>query len=87
MVLRSVTNETLVIGEGDIRGCCSVTLVVGDDFNSIILPHADAAIMTKVSDHYMHPGDEDTYEYVVPRSIPMAFDEDIIDWEMSISCC
>ena len=51
LVLRSVTDETLIVGEGDIGGCCSVTLVVGDDFNSVILPYTDTAVTMKVSDH------------------------------------
>lgn len=32
LVLRGVSDETLRVGKGDIRGCCSVSLVVGDDF-------------------------------------------------------
>ena len=41
LVLRSVTNKTLTVGEGDIGGCCSVTLVVGNNFDSVVLPDTD----------------------------------------------
>ncbi|GIX63597.1 NAD-specific glutamate dehydrogenase [Babesia caballi] len=37
LVLGSVTNETLGVGEGDIRGGRPVTLVVGDDLNIVVL--------------------------------------------------
>ena len=43
LVLGSVTDETLIFEEGDIRGRGAVTLVVGDDLNSIVLPDTDAA--------------------------------------------
>lgn len=32
LIFRGVSNETLRVGKGDIGGCCSVALVVGDDF-------------------------------------------------------
>ncbi len=43
LVLGSIADETLIVGEGDIRGCRPVTLVVGDDLNTIVLPDTDAA--------------------------------------------
>ena len=43
MVLRGIADQTLVVGERDVGGCCSVTLVVGDDLNTIILPNTDTA--------------------------------------------
>lgn len=38
LVLRGVTDETLVVGERDIRWGSPVTLVVGDDLDTVILP-------------------------------------------------
>jgi hypothetical protein len=32
LIFRCVTDETPRVGKGDIRRCCSVALVVGDDF-------------------------------------------------------
>jgi len=32
LILRSITDETPRVGKGDIRGCYSVALIVGDDF-------------------------------------------------------
>jgi hypothetical protein len=42
LVLCSITNKTLVVGERDIRRSCAVSLVVGNDFYTIILPHTNA---------------------------------------------
>ena len=44
LVLRGVTNETLGVGERDIRGGRAVTLVVRDDFDTVILPDTDARV-------------------------------------------
>ena len=43
LILCSITDETLRVGESDIRGSCAVTLVVGDDFNTIVLPYTDTS--------------------------------------------
>jgi len=43
LVLCGITDETLIFKEGDIRGCRAITLVVGDDLNTIVLPNTDAA--------------------------------------------
>lgn len=43
LVLCSVADQTLVIGEGDIRRSCAVSLVVGDDLNTIVLPDTNAS--------------------------------------------
>jgi len=42
LVLRSISNETLGVREGHIGRSGTVALVVGNDFNTIVLPHADA---------------------------------------------
>jgi hypothetical protein len=44
LVLRSVTNKALCVGEGNERGCCAVTLVVGNDFNAVISEDAYAGV-------------------------------------------
>ena len=43
LVLGGVADETLVLREGDIRGGSSVTLVVGDDFDTVVLPDTDTS--------------------------------------------
>ena len=42
LVLGGISDQTLVVGEGDIRRGGSVTLVVGNDFNTVVLPDTDA---------------------------------------------
>ena len=42
LILSRVTNESLLLGEGDIRWGGVVTLVVGDDFDLVVLPHTNA---------------------------------------------
>jgi hypothetical protein len=42
LVLGGITNQPLIVGEGYIGRCCAVTLVVGDDLYTIILPDTDA---------------------------------------------
>ena len=44
LILRGIADEALVVGEGDIRGGGTVTLVVGDDLNTIVLPDTDTAV-------------------------------------------
>lgn len=44
LVLRGITNETLGVGERDIRGGRAVTLVVRDDFDTVVLPDTDARV-------------------------------------------
>merc|ERR1719412_1064965 len=44
LVLRSVTNQTFGVGEGNIAGCCSVALVVGDDLHLSMLEDSDAGV-------------------------------------------
>lgn len=43
LVLCGVTDETFIIEEGDIRRCRAITLVIGNDLNTIVLPNTDAA--------------------------------------------
>lgn len=42
LVLCGITNKTLVVGEGDIRWSCTVSLVVSNYFYTIILPYTNA---------------------------------------------
>lgn len=44
LVLGSITNESLRVVEGDIRWGGSVTLVVGNDFDSVVLPDTDTGV-------------------------------------------
>jgi hypothetical protein len=44
LVLCRVADETLGIGEGDERGCCAVTLVVGDDLDAVISEDANTRV-------------------------------------------
>jgi len=48
LVLCSVADQTLVIGEGDIRRGCAVSLVVGDDLNTIVLPDTNTSKTKKI---------------------------------------
>ena len=43
LVLGGIANQPLAVGERDIGGCCAVTLVVGNDLDTIVLPDTDAA--------------------------------------------
>jgi hypothetical protein len=79
LVLCSIADQTLVVGEGNIRRGRSITLVVGDDLDTIVLPDT---YTPKQMDENTGQGTKvrSTYEYVVPRSIPIAFEEDIANW-------
>lgn len=43
LVLCSIADETLALRERDIGRSGPVTLVIGDDFNTIVLPNTDTA--------------------------------------------
>lgn len=49
LILRGVADKTLGVGEGDIGRGGAVTLVVGDDFHSVVLPDTDATVNERVS--------------------------------------
>ena len=49
LVLGSVTNQSLTLAEGDIGGGGTVTLVVGNNFNTVILPDTDTTAGRKMS--------------------------------------
>ena len=49
LVLGSIADETLALREGDIRRRGAVTLVVGNDLNTIVLPDTDTSEKTAVS--------------------------------------
>jgi hypothetical protein len=52
LVLGSITNQTLGLVKGDVRRGGSVTLVVGNDLHTVILPHTHAGIGgTKIDTH------------------------------------
>ena len=42
--LGGVTDEALGFGEGDVGGSGAVALIVRDDFDAVVLPHANAAV-------------------------------------------
>jgi len=44
LVLGRVTDETLLLSEGDVRGGGVDTLIVGDNFDLVVLPHTDARV-------------------------------------------
>jgi hypothetical protein len=44
LVLGSITDQTLGLGEGNPRGSGAVTLVVGNDLNTLILPDTHAGV-------------------------------------------
>jgi hypothetical protein len=44
LVLGRVTDQTLGVGEGNERGCCAVTLVVGNDFDAVIAEDTNARV-------------------------------------------
>ena len=43
LILCGITNETLIVGKRDVRRGCAISLIVGDDFDTIVLPHTNAA--------------------------------------------
>jgi hypothetical protein len=44
LVLGGVSNQTLILGEGDVRGGDSVTLIVDENFDLALLHHTDTAV-------------------------------------------
>ena len=45
LVLSGVTNKPLCVCKAHIAGCCPVSHVVGNDFDTVILPDADTAVL------------------------------------------
>ena len=57
LVLGGIADQTLGVGEGDERGGCPVTLIVGDNLDAVVPEDADtrvcgAEIDTDGSDHF-----------------------------------
>lgn len=44
LVLCSIANETLGVVKGNIRWCCAIALIVGNDFNLAVLPHTHTGV-------------------------------------------
>mmetsp|Transcript_63481 Transcript_63481/g.168199 ORF Transcript_63481/g.168199 Transcript_63481/m.168199 type:complete len:126 (+) Transcript_63481:691-1068(+) len=44
LVFGSVSNQTLAVREGDITWSRAISLVIRNNFNSVILPHADTRV-------------------------------------------
>jgi hypothetical protein len=44
LILSRIPNKALGIGETDIGGGGSITLVVGNDFDTVMLPNSDAGV-------------------------------------------
>ena len=44
LVLGGITNQPLGVGEGNVRRCCSVPLIISDDLNPVVLPNSDAGV-------------------------------------------
>ena len=44
LIFGGITDESLSFGEGDIRWSGSVTLIIGDDLNSVILPDSNTGV-------------------------------------------
>jgi hypothetical protein len=47
--LTCITNQALCVCETHIGGCCAVTLVVGNDLNTIILPHTHTTAQNRTA--------------------------------------
>ena len=43
LIFGGITDQPFGIGEGDVRGSCAITLIVGNDLDTIVLPDTDAA--------------------------------------------
>jgi hypothetical protein len=49
LIFRGIADEALVVRERDIRRGGAVTLVIGNDLDTIVLPDANATVKQKVS--------------------------------------
>jgi hypothetical protein len=43
LIFGGVADQTFGVAEGNIRGCSTVTLIIGDNLNAIILPYTDTS--------------------------------------------
>lgn len=44
LILGCIADETLCISESDVRRRRPVTLIIGDDFNAVVLPNSDTRV-------------------------------------------
>jgi hypothetical protein len=44
LILGRVTDESFSLSEADVRWSCSISLIVYDDLNSVVLPHTHAGV-------------------------------------------
>ena len=42
LIFGGIANQTFGIREGDVRRSCAITLIVGDDLDTIVLPDTNA---------------------------------------------
>jgi hypothetical protein len=70
LILCSIANRMLVVREQDIRWRCTVTLIVGDDLDMIVLPHTDTTSGKRQSNIWLE--EWPLTSRVMPRSIPTA---------------
>lgn len=47
LVLGRISNQPFCVCKSNVRRCCTVALVIGDDFHTVVLPHADTAAERK----------------------------------------
>lgn len=66
------------MGESNVGGRDSFPLIIGYDFDMIVLPYTNTAGIQNVSSRFEWRHNL-ADEYVVPRSIPIAFRDDIVE--------
>jgi hypothetical protein len=72
LVLGGISDETLRVGEGDVGRSGAVPLVVGDDLDAVVLPHADARVGRAEVD-------ADRRTLALARHLPLALLDALLD--------